>query len=74
MSTAADYHRFTQMLLRGGELDGARVLGARTVSYMTRNHLPGGADLASFGNQIAEQDEAGVGFGLGSRWWWTPRR
>ena len=28
VSTAADYHRFTQMLLGGGELDGARLLGA----------------------------------------------
>ena len=46
VSTAADYHRFTQMLLRRGELDGVRLLGARTVSYMTRNHLPGGAELA----------------------------
>src|SRR5207245_1435842 len=45
ISTAADYHRFTQMLLRGGELDGARLLGSRTVRYMTRNHLPGGRDL-----------------------------
>jgi CubicO group peptidase (beta-lactamase class C family) len=65
VSTAADYHRFTQMLLRRGELDGVRVLGARTVSYMTRNHLPGGAELARFGNPIGEQSEAGVGFGLG---------
>ncbi len=41
VSTAADYHRFTQMLLRRGELDGVRILGPRTVAYMTRNHLPG---------------------------------
>src|ERR1700735_511933 len=54
ISTAADYHRFTQMLLDrpgspGGELDGERLLGPRTVAYMTRNHLPGGADLETFG-------------------------
>ena len=30
VSTAADYHRFTQMLLRRGELDGVRILGSRT--------------------------------------------
>ncbi|MGA3351704.1 MAG: serine hydrolase domain-containing protein [Acidimicrobiales bacterium] len=65
VSTAGDYHRFSQMLLRRGELEGARILGARTVSYMTRNHLPGGAELAQFGNPIGEQAEAGVGFGLG---------
>jgi CubicO group peptidase (beta-lactamase class C family) len=65
VSTAADYHRFTQMLLRRGELDGVRLLGSRTVSYMTRNHLPGGADIAQFGNPIGGQAEPGVGFGLG---------
>src|SRR5690606_7331389 len=36
ISTAADYHRFTQMLLREGELDGVRILGSRTVRFMTR--------------------------------------
>ncbi|GAA5080966.1 CubicO group peptidase (beta-lactamase class C family) [Thermocatellispora tengchongensis] len=66
ISTAADYHRFTQMLLRGGELDGVRLLGPRTVAYMTRNHLPGGADLDQFGRPVfAEVSYAGVGFGLG---------
>ena len=66
VSTAADYHRFTQMLLRGGELDGVRLLSPRTVAYMTRNHLPGGADLGSFGRPIsAESAFEGLGFGLG---------
>jgi CubicO group peptidase (beta-lactamase class C family) len=66
VSTAADYHRFTQALVRGGELDGARLLGTRTLRYMTRNHLPGGADLESFGRPLfAETTFDGVGFGLG---------
>ena len=66
VSTAADYHRFTQMLLRGGELDGVRLLGSRTVEYMTRNHLPGGVDLEAFGRPLfAETTYDGVGFGLG---------
>ena len=66
VSTAADYHRFTQMLARGGELDGARLLGPRTVAYMTRNHLPGGTDLEDIGRPIfAESSFRGVGFGLG---------
>ncbi|WP_405113067.1 beta-lactamase family protein [Micromonospora sp. NBC_01405] len=66
VSTAADYHRFTQMLLRGGELDGVRLLGPRTVRFMTRNHLPGGRDLASFSpSGFAETVLEGVGFGLG---------
>lgn len=66
VSTAADYHRFAQMLARGGELDGARLLGPHTVAYMTRNHLPGGLDLETFGRPIfAESANRGVGFGLG---------
>jgi CubicO group peptidase (beta-lactamase class C family) len=66
VGSALDYHRFTQMLLRGGELDGRRVLGPRTISFMTANHLPGGADLEQFGRPLfAETSYEGVGFGLG---------
>ena len=71
VSSAADYHRFTQMLLHrpdspAGDLDGARLLSPRTVAYMTRNHLPGGADLEAFGRPLfAEAPLRGNGFGLG---------
>jgi CubicO group peptidase (beta-lactamase class C family) len=66
VSTASDYHRFARMLLGRGELDGVRLLGPRTVRYMTRNHLPGGADLDAFGRPLfAETTFEGVGFGLG---------
>ena len=71
VSTAGDYHRFVQMLLHradspAGELDGARLLSPRTVSYMAQNHLPGGADLEKFGRPLfAETPFRGVGFGLG---------
>src|SRR3954463_15523593 len=66
VSTAADYHRFAQMLLREGELDGTRLPAARTVRYMRRNHLPSGADLEAFGRPLfAETTFEGVGFGLG---------
>jgi CubicO group peptidase (beta-lactamase class C family) len=66
VSTARDYHRFAQMLLGEGELDGERVLGSRTVRYMTRNHLPGGADLEEIGRPLfAETTYDGIGFGLG---------
>ncbi|MER7011329.1 serine hydrolase domain-containing protein [Saccharopolyspora sp. NPDC000359] len=65
-SSAHDYHRFTQMLLRRGELDGVRLLGSRTVDYMTRNHLPGGTDLENFAlGAFSEVANAGKGFGLG---------
>jgi CubicO group peptidase (beta-lactamase class C family) len=40
-STAADYARFAQMLLNGGELDGVRLLSRKTVELMTQNHLLG---------------------------------
>ena len=66
VSSAADYHRFTQMLLGGGELDGTRLLGSRTLRFMARNHLPGGADLEAYGRPLfAETTFDGVGFGLG---------
>jgi CubicO group peptidase (beta-lactamase class C family) len=66
VSTAADYGRFCAFLLGGGELDGVRLLGPRTLAYMTRNHLPGGADLEQFGRPLfAETTFDGVGFGLG---------
>ena len=45
--TTADYLRFCEMLRRGGELDGTRILGSRTLELMHRNHLAGGKDLAS---------------------------
>jgi CubicO group peptidase (beta-lactamase class C family) len=66
ISTAQDYARFTAMLLGGGELDGVRVLGPRTLAYMTRNHLPDDGTLVSLGRgQFAETAYDGVGFGLG---------
>ena len=66
VSTAADYFRFAEMLRRGGELDGARILGPRTVKYMTTNHLPDGRDLASLAlGSFSETRYEGVGFGLG---------
>jgi CubicO group peptidase (beta-lactamase class C family)/uncharacterized damage-inducible protein DinB len=52
LSTAADYARFLQMLLNGGELGGARILSPKTVELMTTSH-------------IGELGENGSGFGLG---------
>jgi CubicO group peptidase (beta-lactamase class C family) len=66
ISTAADYARFTAALVRGGELDGVRLLGPRTLAYMTRNHLPEGGTLTTLGRgQFAETTYDGIGFGLG---------
>ncbi|MCG9129353.1 beta-lactamase family protein [Candidatus Poribacteria bacterium] len=38
VSTAGDYMRFAQMLLNGGELDGVRILGKKTVELMRYPH------------------------------------
>jgi CubicO group peptidase (beta-lactamase class C family) len=66
VGTAADYHRFTQMLLGEGQLEATRLLSPRTVRYMTSNHLPGRADLEAFGRPLfSETTFDGVGFGLG---------
>jgi CubicO group peptidase (beta-lactamase class C family) len=66
ISTAADYHRFARMLLRGGELDGVRLLKSETIESMHANHLPGGGDLAHHSSSMfSEADYAGVSFGLG---------
>jgi CubicO group peptidase (beta-lactamase class C family) len=56
ISTASDYLRFAQMLLNKGELDGARLLGRKTVELMASNHLPAG---------VHPFDEQHSGFGLG---------
>ncbi|MEU6373151.1 serine hydrolase domain-containing protein [Streptomyces sp. NPDC046909] len=66
-ASAYDMHRFMELLRRRGELDGVRLLAPETVALMTRNHLPGGADLRAFGSRPAhdEPNNDGVGFGLG---------
>jgi CubicO group peptidase (beta-lactamase class C family) len=60
MSTAIDYARFLQMLLDGGTLDGKRILGPRTVAYMTADHLGAGAVPGPY-----YLPGPGYGFGLG---------
>ncbi len=66
VSTTRDYDRFCRMLLRGGELDGTRILSPKTLWLMTRNHLPGGQTLTQMSRSMfSEAQNAGVGFGLG---------
>lgn len=66
VSTIGDYLRFCQMLLGGGELEGRRVLGPKTVQLMTINHLPGGGTLTDFAlpGGYGEVGFDGMGFGL----------
>jgi CubicO group peptidase (beta-lactamase class C family) len=64
--TIDDYMRFCEMLRRGGELDGHRILGPRTLEMMHMNHLPGGQDLSTLAiGTFSETANDGVGFGLG---------
>lgn len=66
VSTLGDYERFCRMLVRGGELDGVRVVAPRTLALMTMNHLPGGKTLASMSQGLfSEAGYDGLGFGLG---------
>jgi CubicO group peptidase (beta-lactamase class C family) len=61
-STAHDYSRFLQMLLNGGELDGARILSPMTVDLMTANQI-GDAPVGS----IVQPGSAGFGLGVALR-------
>ncbi len=66
ISTAADYLRFANMLVNGGELDGVRILSPMTIRLMASNHLPGGRDLTEMSRSLfSEATNEGVGFGLG---------
>jgi CubicO group peptidase (beta-lactamase class C family) len=56
--TAGDYLRFGQMLLNGGELDGVRILGTKTVDLMRQNHLPPNIPSITSGSTA-------TGYGLG---------
>lgn len=65
-STSADYLTFCRMLLNGGELNGTRFLGPKTIHLMTTNHLPGGRDLTELSKSMfSEATYSGIGFGLG---------
>lgn len=80
-STAPDYFRFSQALLNGGELDGARILQPETVKLMRKSVLrPGvGVDLygpvqkgLGFGMDFAVHEtpaESGLPHGQDSYWW-----
>lgn len=59
-STAADYMRFAQMILNGGELGGVRLLSPKTVAIMTTNQI---GELNEPYNDNAG-DKYGLGFGI----------
>ena len=78
-STAADYMRFVQMHLGGGELDGVRILSEAAVAQMRVNQLP--EAVANIGQlypgnvfgldfAIVENSDSYQGASEGTHWWW----
>jgi CubicO group peptidase (beta-lactamase class C family) len=69
MSTLADYTRFAAMLSAGGSLEGARILGPRTIAFMASDHLDAKVNRGhallwpghGFGLGFAVRNEAGRG-------------
>lgn len=78
-STAADYMRFVQMHLGGGELNGVRILSEAAVAQMRANQLP--EAVANIGQlypgnvfgldfAIVENSDSYQGASEGTHWWW----
>lgn len=68
VASAADYVRFSQMLLNGGTLDGVRILSRTSVASMTANHLPASIIYSSYAYMIgasSPRPDMGQGWGLG---------
>ncbi len=66
VSTIDDYHRFAQALCQGGQYQGQRIIGRKTLEFMRRNHLPDNQDLPALSiGGFSETPYAGSGFGLG---------
>jgi len=60
LSTTMDYYRFAQLMANGGELDGVRLLGPKTVELMVSNHIP--PNLLPI---VVTDPRLGHGWGLG---------
>lgn len=71
ISSMGDYLKFCEMLRNRGEyrnVEGelGRMIGSRTLDYMTRNHIPDNQDMVDFGTgTFTEARYEGIGFGLG---------
>lgn len=66
VSTIGDYHRFAQALCQGGEYQGERIIGRKTLEFMRSNHLPDNQDLPALSiGAFSETPYEGNGFGLG---------
>ena len=65
VSSTMDYLRFSEMVRRGGELDGVRLLSPKTVEFMTANHLNAAIEGGGSGENPFGRGARGFGFGLG---------
>lgn len=65
LSTAADYARFCQMLLNGGELNGVRILSPKTVALMDSDQLPTGIPRFAGFEDLNPSPTLGQSFGFG---------
>ncbi len=64
VSTARDYHRFATMLMRGGEIDGVRLLSPESVAMMTRDHIGlGTEDARQLLSRLLGHDRLGLRHG-----------
>ncbi len=73
VGTIDDYGRFAEMLRRGGDAGGHRILSPKTLAFMMSNHLE--ADIAAMGPEsFAEQPMTGTGFGIGGSVMLSPGR
>jgi CubicO group peptidase (beta-lactamase class C family) len=63
VSTAADYSRFCQMVVNGGELDGVRILAPASIELMGTNQISQAA-MGNANGTLASRFNEGVGFGL----------
>ncbi len=67
VGTVGDYLRFAQMLANKGEFQGTRILGRKTVEFMTSNHLTPvfpNDPMTSLRDQLGGPRQWGVGFGI----------
>ncbi len=62
VSTTMDYARFCQMLLNGGELDGTRIIGRKTLQFMASDHLSASVEIK--GTLTQPGHSFGLGFGV----------
>jgi CubicO group peptidase (beta-lactamase class C family) len=89
-STAGDFARFSQMLLRGGELDGVRILKPESIAEMTSvqtgelttGFTPGNGWGAGWCvvrepqgvSEVLSPDSFGHGGAYGTQWWIDPTK